>query len=117
MNVKNLTISEISNLLSNLDTSSRCSDDSDSFFEIGKAYFIRCVTYHSVGIVKAVKDKELLLTRASWVAESGRFHDALKYGFASQNAEIEPFINDVIINRDSIVDATVWTADLPAEQK
>ncbi len=84
------------------------------FWHLGKAYFIRTVTMHLVGELSAFNDKELLLRNASWVADSGRFHDALKAGELN---EVEPFVNDVILNRDCIVDATVWNFQLPNQQK
>lgn len=87
-------------------------------FKIGKSYFIRTVTMNIVGKLIAVHDKELLLTEASWIADSGRLNNALKQGFESQNsAEIEPFPNDVIVGRGSIIDATEFSHTLPTQQK
>lgn len=87
-------------------------------FEIGKAYFIRTVTMNLVGKLEKVFESELVLSDASWVADSGRFHDALSKGLEKQsNAEIEPFPNDVIIGRGSIIDATEFSHKLPKEQK
>ena len=83
-------------------------------WQLKKNYFIRTVTMHLVGNLVAVTDKELLLENASWIADSGRFHDALKSG---QFSEIEPFIEDVIINRSAIIDATVFNHNLPDQQK
>jgi hypothetical protein len=31
--------------------------------------------------------------------------------------EIEPFVNNVIVNRNGIIDATIWDHVLPKEQK
>lgn len=90
----------------------------DSFqpFEIGKAYLIRTVTHIDMGIVKAVGDKELVLSQASWIADTGRFHDTLKGG-PSKLSEIEPYTHDVILGRGAIIDATFWPHELPREQK
>jgi hypothetical protein len=85
-----------------------------SFFEIGEKYLIRTVTMYLTGIVRDINEKELLLSNAAWIADTGRFHDALKNGTFS---EIEPFIDDVIVNRESIVDATKWRFELPLTQK
>lgn len=85
-----------------------------SFWNLGKAYFIRTVTMHLIGELEAINDKEMLLRNAVWVADSGRFHNALKKG---ELDEVEPFVNDVILNRDSIVDATIWQFEIPKEQK
>ncbi len=84
----------------------------ESPWKLQKKYFIRTVTMHLVGKLKFVSDKELVLSSASWVADSGKFHNALKNG---KLEEVEPFVNDVIVNRASIIDATVWDHDLPKE--
>lgn len=83
-------------------------------WEVGKQYFIRTVTMFLVGKLEWVGDQELVLSSASWVADTGRFHDCLKQ---FQFNEVEPFINDAIVGRGSIIDATEWTAKLPREQK
>lgn len=88
--------------------------EENNFWKTGKAYFIRTVTMHLIGKVKQISDKELLLDDAVWVADSGRFHNALRDGKLN---ETEPFINEVIINRDCIVDATIWQHLIPNEQK
>jgi len=82
-------------------------------FEKGKSYFIRCVTYHTVGKVKAIVGDFLVLEHASWIADSGRFMQAIKDGKLS---EVEP-TGDCIINLQSIVDAFPWVHALPSEQK
>lgn len=82
---------------------------------VGKKLFIRTVTYHMVGEVEKVVGKFFQLKNASWVADSGRFHDALKNGFPS-NAEIEP-TTQAWLNTDSIVDMFVWKHDLPKKQQ
>lgn len=69
-----------------------------------------------IGIVKAVGDKEIVLTQASWIADTGRFHNALKEGPAKLN-EVEPYTHDVILGRGALIDATEWPHGLPREQK
>ncbi len=87
-------------------------------FEVGKQYFIRTVTYHSVGRVRAVVGGFLILEKGSWIAESGRFTDALTKGFENIDAsEIEPYPTDLIVNIGSIVDACEYKHSLPVEQK
>ena len=83
-------------------------------WQLGKNYFIRTVTMHLTGKLIFINNNELVLKDASWIADSGRFHNALKTGELN---EIEPFIDDVIINRGSIIDATIWSHPLPNEQK
>ena len=73
-------------------------------FEVGKAYVIRTVTMHWHGVAKAVDDKFLVLEKAAWIGDTGRFADCLKPG--GEFAEVEPAHNDVIVAVASIVDAT-----------
>ena len=88
-------------------------DTNYSPYETDKSYLIRTVTMTIVGKMDVVGEKELVLSNASWVADTGRFHDALKDGKLS---EVEPFVDDVIVGRGSIVDATLWQHPLPDKQ-
>ena len=85
-----------------------------SAFEIGKSYFIRTATYHVVGKLVNIYTNELVLGSASWIADSGRFNAALVSG---ELQEIEPFVNNVIVSRGGIIDATEWTHELPLKVK
>jgi len=80
---------------------------------VGKKLFIRTVTYHLVGKVKKFTGNLLELSDASWVADSGRFMNAIKEGTLD---EVEP-IGTAWINMQSIVDIIPWKHDLPTEQK
>ena len=82
-------------------------------FEIDEDYFIRTVTYHLVGRVKKASGKFLILKNASWLADSGRFMNAIQDGTLD---EVEP-VGDVFVNIDSIVDAFPWCHKLPKNQK
>ena len=82
-------------------------------FVAGSAWFIRTVTYHLVGVVTGRYEHFLTLKDASWVADSGRFTQAIKEGKLS---EVEP-VGEAVVNLDSIVDAFPWTHPLPMEQK
>lgn len=86
----------------------------ETFFILNKKYFIRTVTMYIVGELVDINNTEMKFKNASWIADSGRFYNALKDGTFS---EIEPFVNDVILSRGCIIDATEWTHDLPTEQK
>ena len=81
---------------------------------VGKCYLIRTVTMTNTGRLVAVTDNELVLEDAAWVADTGRFYNALKTGVLD---EVEPFIGHAIVGRGSIVDATEWMHELPKEQK
>ena len=76
------------------------------------------MSFYSVGILKDIFEKELVLEKASCVFDTGRFYDALKLGIENQEkSEIEPYVNDVIINRSAIVDATEYDHSLDLKQK
>lgn len=82
---------------------------------VGQKLLIRTVTYHMVGEVEKVVGKFFQMKNASWVADSGEFHDALKDGFGS-SAEIEP-TTQAWLNTDSIVDMFLWKHKLPTKQQ
>jgi hypothetical protein len=86
-------------------------------YEVGKNYFIRTVTMNYTGKLVAVTPGELVLSDASWIADTGsRLMNFLKGEFNS-NTEIEPFSSQVIVPRTSVIDATLWTVVLPREQR
>lgn len=76
----------------------------DHPFVIGKKYLIRTVTMIQTGQLKEVKGNFLVLKDADWIADTGRFSEALND--QSKFNEVEPFKNDVIVSMGSIVDAT-----------
>lgn len=80
---------------------------------VGKKFFFRTVTYHLTGKVKKVIGSILELEDAAWIADSGRFSDALKTGKLS---EVEP-CGAAFINTSSITDFFPWNHKLPTEQK
>lgn len=82
--------------------------------KIGRAYLIRTVTMMYTGRLREVTDADLLLEDAAWIADSGRYANALKYGSLS---EVEPYPNEVIVARGAIVDCAEWAHELPREQK
>jgi len=84
------------------------------FWVVGEKYLIRCVTHYYVGELVEKNAEEVILTKASWVVDTGRFHDALKGGDMS---EYEPFVDDVSVSLGSRVDATKWRHPLPDKQK
>ena len=82
-------------------------------FEAGEKVFIRTVTFHQVGEVVGVVDGFVVLTQASWVADSGRFSAALQNGDLT---EVE-YVGECSVNMASIVDTFPWTHDLPTATK
>ena len=83
-------------------------------FQIGSAYFIRTVTYFATGRVKAIVGQFLVLDEAAWIADTGRFSDAIAKGVMN---EVEPVEVDMFVNISSITDAFPWGHKLPREKK
>jgi len=84
-------------------------------FKVGEKYFIRTITYHLTGRVKEIVGKFLVMEDAAWIADSGRFNETTKNGSLD---EVEPFNGkETYLNIDSVVDAFLWTFDLPNSQK
>ena len=92
----------------------------DSFKEVavlddmvGEKFYFRTVTYHLVGKVTKRLGSFLVLEDCSWVADSGRFQQAILDGALS---EVEP-VGRALINLDTVCDAFPWVHELPKEQK
>lgn len=87
----------------------------DHPYHIGKNYFIRTVTMIQVGKLIRVTPQELVLEDAIWVADTGRFTQALENGDLD---EVETFpAGEVIVGRGAVVDACVWNNQIIREQK
>ena len=86
-----------------------------SNWEIGKPYFIRTVTYHLTGKLIDVTEHELWLEDAAWIADDGRFAQAVEKG---EFSEIEPYPSGVrvAVGRGSLIDA-VRINTVPRSQK
>lgn len=83
-------------------------------WQVGKAYFIRTVTMYLTGKLIKLTPQELVLEDAAWIADTGRFSEAMKTGKFS---EVEPFTGPVIVGRGSVIDAQEWSLVLPRELK
>lgn len=83
-------------------------------FEVGEKYFIRTVTYFATGRVKRIVGNFLELEDAAWVADTGRFRQAIMDGVLN---EVEPVDVPMYINLASVTDAFLWKNKLPREQK
>lgn len=111
MNIEDLTLKQIREIAS-LGLGGAARDD--SAWEIGKIYLIRTVTMIDTGRLVAVTPQELVLEDAAWIADTGRFSDALK---SVNFNEVEPFPDGrVIIGRGGIIDA-VQINDTPRVKK
>jgi len=80
---------------------------------LDNSYFFRTVTYHLIGRVVGFMGNFLILEEASWVADSGRFMNAIKDGTLD---EVEP-VGNAFINLESVTDFFPWNHDLPDKQK
>lgn len=85
-------------------------------FVLGEKYLIRTVTMIQVGKLEAVTDSDLLLSGASWIADTGRFGECLLNGTLSEVEKI-PGDGKCIVGRGAIVDAFVWRHPLPKVTK
>ncbi len=98
MKLDELTIGEAKKLASIF-----CNGKDEHPFEIGAIYLIRTVTMIDTGRLIRVTPTELVLEEAAWIANTGRFADALK---KLSFSEVEPFPDgEVIIGRGAIIDA------------
>ena len=81
---------------------------------IGKAVFVRTVTTYFTGLLVKVEDGFATLDDAAWIADTGRFADALAKGTLN---EIEPYPGSMVVSCGAIVDVCEWAHDLPRKQK
>ena len=112
VNIEDLTIGEARKLAELFYSKTGVVDD--AHWHIGKCYLIRTVTMIQTGRLVKVAEKELVLEDAAWVADTGKFSEALK---SLNFDEVEPFPDgQVIVGRGAIVDA-VQIARVPREVK
>ena len=78
---------------------------------VGQKLFIRTVTYHMTGEVVKRMGAFIQLKDAAWIAESGRFNEAIKNGTLN---EVEP-VGTAWINLSSVVDFFPWKHKLPTK--
>ena len=85
-------------------------------YTIGSNYLIRTVTMIYTGKLEAVYEKELVISSASWIAETKRWKESVSEG---NFEEVEPYPDEckVTIGRGAILDATPVKWKLPREQK
>ena len=109
LDINKMTVGEVKSLQSLLTGGS-----TDHPYKIGEAYFIRTVTHHFTGKLAAVYPTELVLEDCAWIADDGRFADALKN---KEFSEVEPYPDgQVVIGRGSIIDASI-VGVCPRKQK
>jgi hypothetical protein len=79
----------------------------------GKNVYVRTLTFHYTGRVVQGDAHSLVLEDAAWIADSGRFGEALLSGRLN---EIEPFPAGLVYV-SAIVDITEWKHALPREAR
>jgi hypothetical protein len=79
----------------------------------GKNILVRTVTNFYTGRVVKETSKWLKLESAAWIADTGRFADALA---SSVFGEVEPYPRPVIVMKAAFVDVTE-IGELPTKQK
>lgn len=82
----------------------------------GENYFIRTVTMYYTGKLVRFTDKELVLVNCAWIADTGRFTQAMQTGRFDE-VEMYPEDVEVIINREAMLDMHKIKFELPKEQK
>lgn len=110
MEIDKLTIAELKSLMAFFSQNALQA----SPFKVGDKLFIRTVTYHVTGRVVEVCGKFLRLADAAWIADDGRFMQAIRDGVLN---EVEPVFVDTFVNTDSFIDVYYWNHPLPREQK
>jgi hypothetical protein len=77
---------------------------------IGQAVIIRTVTHYFTGRVVAESERWIALEDAAWVADTGRFAEAVKTGTL---AEVEPYPGPCLVAIGAVVDVAPWPHALP----
>ncbi len=112
MKIDDLTIGEAKQLASMF---SGGMVQSETSIPVGESVLIRGVTLYYVGHVKRVTEHEVVLSSCSWVADTGRFNEALQSGTLD---EVEPFPHgEVVVGRGAIMDVSRWPHELPKVTK
>lgn len=109
MSLDSLTISELKTLKCLFDGNTSVSNSAHPY-KIGTAYLIRGVTHYYTGRLVSVTEQELVLEDAAWIADTGRYNEALETGKLN---EVEPIIGPAIIGRGALVDAVEWPSNIP----
>jgi len=102
MNINELTIGDLKQLNSLLAGNTTSSNVDMGKWEIGKIYLVMTVTHYFAGILEDVNHHEVTLKDATWVADTGRFSDALLDQSVVKELELLPD-GFAIIGRGSII--------------
>ena len=81
---------------------------------LGAAVIVRTVTHYYTGRIVLLTEHEIVLDEAAWVADTGRWANALSTGSL---VEVEPFPGIVLVMRGAVIDVSPWAHPLPREVK
>lgn len=112
MDIDDLTIGQLKEISKMIACDNKTS--SSHSIKLNEKYLIRTVTNYFTGRVISITDSDIVLENAAWIPDTGRFKEAVEIGSFS---EVEPYKNDIILNRGSIIDMTIISFDLPRSQK
>ena len=82
-------------------------------FKISTCYLVRTVTFHFIGKVVGITDLNLVLDDVCWLADSGKFSNALLTG---KIAECESVPDGHMVMLGGIIDAAIWSHPTPKTQ-
>ena len=112
-----LTFEDLKKELETLEKNkTKVTTETKDFYQLGEPYLIRTVTMIYTGRLIKSSDKELVLTEACWIPDTGRWQSACQNGSFD---EVEPYPSDaeVVINREAVLDLFKINFKLPTEQK
>ena len=114
MNKENLVMNLIEMLLKSNGNESVAPSKDGAPIEVGQAYLFRTVTHIELGQVESVNGDFVKLVKASWIADTGRYHNCLKNGTLN---EVEPYPDYTVVNLSSLINFAPWNHELPTKQK
>jgi hypothetical protein len=84
-------------------------------YVIGERYYIEQVTKYFTGRLVALTDNEFILDQCAWIADTGRYAQAMQSGNFS---DVEPFPDGLVfVARNATVMVRPWSLVLPRSQK
>jgi len=115
MKIEEMTISEAQQRLAEADelrkvlgrspASTATTGSGSHSLTVGEAVLIRTVTHYFTGRIVAITDADIKLGDAAWIADSGRWANALKNDF-DDKSEVEPYPDWCIVSRGAIIDVS-----------
>ena len=85
---------------------------------VGNNVLVKTVLPFYTGRIVSISKEEIVLERAAWIADTGRFSEALARGRDALNeVEIVPPGKRVAVQRGAIISILDWHGDLPEATK